>query len=70
MLSKIIKFFERPVDENPLDKAIIEKLPGVENETVSDVYQSRWVWYHTILAIELFFTNLLLLLILFVLAFN
>ena len=70
MISKIIKFFERPVDENPLDKAIIEKLPGVENETVSDVYQSRWVWYHTILAIELFFTNLLLLLILFVLAFN
>ena len=70
MLSKIIKFFERPVDENPLDKAIIEKLPGVENETVSDVYQSRWVWYHTILAIELFFTNILLLLILFVLAFN
>lgn len=70
MISKIIKFFERPVDENPLDKAIIEKLPGVENETVSDIYQSRWVWYHTILAIELFFTNLLLLLILFVLAFK
>jgi hypothetical protein len=70
MLSKIIKFFERPVNENPIDKAIIEKLPGVENETVSDVYQSRWVWYHTILAIELFFTNLLLLLILFVLAFK
>jgi len=70
MISKIIKFFERPVDENPLDRVIIEKLPGVENETVSDVYQSRWVWYHTILAIELFFTNLLLLLILFVLAFK
>lgn len=70
MLSKIVKFFERPVEDNPVDKAILEKLPGSENETVNQVYQSRWVWYHTILAIEIFFTNILLLLILFVLAFK
>lgn len=70
MLDKIVKFFERPVEENPVDKAILEKLPGSENETVNQVYQSRWVWYHTILAIEIFFTNILLLLILFVLAFK
>lgn len=67
---KIVKFFERPVEENPIDKAIIEKLPGSENEHVNEVYRARWVWYHTILAIELFFTNVLLLLILFVLAFK
>lgn len=67
---RLVKWFERPVDGNIIDKAIIEKLPGAENETVNQVYQSRWVWYHTILAIELFFTNLLLLLILFVLAFK
>ena len=67
---KIVKFFERPVEENPIDRAIIEKLPGSENEHVNEVYRARWVWYHTILAIELFFTNLLLLLILFVLAFK
>jgi hypothetical protein len=24
------------------------------------VYQARWVWYHTILAAELFLTNILL----------
>ena len=70
MLNKIVKFFERPVEENPIDKAIIEKLPGSENEHVNEVYRARWVWYHTILAIELFFTNVLLLLILFVLAFK
>ena len=70
MKEKILKFFERPVEENPVDKIIVEKLPGSENKTVNEVYQSRWVWYHTLLAIELFFTNVLLLLILFVLAFK
>jgi len=67
MLAKIIKFFERPVEDNILDKAIIEK--GSHPE-VNKIYESRWVWYHTILAIEIFFTNILLLCILMVLAFK
>jgi len=66
LVARIIAWFERPVEENPLDKAIVEKLP--QEGEVNKVYQARWVWYHTILAIELFFTNLLLLLILFVVA--
>ena len=57
-----------PVEENPVDKAILEKLPDGENKHVDEVYKARWVWYHTILAIEIAFTNVLLLLILFVLA--
>ncbi len=32
---------------------------------VKNVYESRWVWYHTILAAEIFLTNILLILILF-----
>ena len=32
---------------------------------VKRVYESRWVWYHTILAAEIFLTNILLILILF-----
>ena len=56
-----------PVEESPVEK-IIEKLP--ESDEVDKVYQARWVWYHTILAIEIAFTNVLLLLILFVLAFK
>jgi hypothetical protein len=65
VLDKIVKFFERPVDQNPLDKVIVEKgqLPEV-----NEVYQSRWVWYHTILAVELLFTNILMLCILILLA--
>ena len=36
--------------------------------TESEIYQSRWVWYHTILAAEIFLTNILLIAILLVLA--
>jgi len=64
----LTKLFKKPLEENPLDKAILEKLPSVDNPEVRKVYESRWVWYHTILAIEIAFTNLLLLAILFVLA--
>jgi hypothetical protein len=32
--------------------------------TVENAYKTRWVWYHTILAIEIFTTNMLLLAIL------
>ena len=65
-LQKITGFFEKPVEENPIDKAIVEKLP--QDGEVTKVYEARWVWYHTLLAVELFITNILLMLILFVLA--
>ncbi len=68
VFSRIVKVFERPIEENPIDKAIVENLP--QEGEVEKVYQARWVWYHTLLAVELFFTNVLLLLILFVLAFK
>lgn len=65
-LNKIFGFFEKPVEENPVDKAIIEKLP--RDGEVTKVYEARWVWYHTILAAEIFLTNILLLAILVTLA--
>jgi len=65
--SKFISGLEHPVEDNPLDKVIVEK--GSHPE-VNKVYEARWVWYHTILAIEIFFTNILLLMILLVLAFK
>ena len=63
----IDKLFGLPVAESPVEK-VIERLP--QNEEVNKVYEARWVWYHTILAIEIAFTNVLLLLILAVLAFK
>lgn len=59
------KFLERPVEENLLDQAILK---NGEHPEVNKIYQARWVWYHTILAIEIAFTNVLLIAILFVLA--
>jgi len=38
------------------------------SKTELEIYQSRWVWYHTILAAEIFLTNILLVAILLVLA--
>ena len=37
-------------------------------KTESEIYQSRWVWYHTMLAFEIFLTNILLISILLLLA--
>lgn len=64
--NNIIKQLERPVEKNPIDKTIVEKLP--QDGEVTKVYEARWVWYHTILAVEIAFTNILLLAILAVLA--
>ena len=64
---KVNENLERPVEENPLDKVIVEK--GNHPE-VNKVYEARWVWYHTILAVEIAFTNVLLLGILVLLAFK
>ena len=39
-----------------------------EELTIENAYKTRWIWYHTILAIGIFFTNMLLLAILLLLA--
>lgn len=38
--------------------------------TIENAYKTRWIWYHTILAIEILFTNILLVAILVVLTFK
>ena len=67
----MLRWFEKimgiPVEESPVEK-MIEKLPDGQNVHVDEVYKARWVWYHTILAIEIAFTNILLIAILFTLA--
>jgi hypothetical protein len=36
--------------------------------TIENAYKTRWIWYHTILAIGIFMTNVLLVAILLLLA--
>ena len=63
---KAVEAMERPLEENPVDRVIVEQLPGTENEEVNKVYEARWVWYHTLLALELFFTNIFLFILIIV----
>jgi hypothetical protein len=43
-----------------------EKINKVDNDpdpadiSVNNAYKTRWIWYHTILALELLMTNVLL----------
>jgi hypothetical protein len=48
---------ERDLEDNALDKAILDKGSNIDTDKA---YQTRWVWYHTILAVEIFFTNVFL----------
>jgi len=67
---KILTKLETPVEDNPLDNAIVDKLPSGDNQHIQEVYKARWVWYHTILAVEIAFTNILLIAILILVAFK
>lgn len=44
--------------------------PDPEDINVNNAYKTRWVWYHTILALELLMTNMLLFIIVIQLASN
>ncbi len=37
--------------------------PDPEDLNMDNAYKTRWIWYHTILALELFVTNMLLFII-------
>ena len=70
----IKRFWTKP-EEETVDELSVPKVVDVmkddtdpEEVTIENAYKTRWIWYHTILAIEIFMTNLLLLAILVVLA--
>tara|TARA_B100000212_G_scaffold185622_1_gene140078 strand:- start:1274 stop:1468 length:195 start_codon:yes stop_codon:yes gene_type:complete len=44
------------------------KDPDPAEVTVDNAYKTRWIWYHTILGIGMFMTNILLIAILLLLA--
>ena len=66
MIKWFQKLIEKPLEDNKLDQVMMHQLPVMEEEadpedlTLENAYRTRWVWYHTILAILIFFTNLLL----------
>lgn len=67
------RFWKKP--EDTIDEISVPKVIDVmaddtnpEEVTIENAYKTRWIWYHTILAIEILMTNILLLAILVVLA--
>jgi len=42
--------------------------PDPEDITIENAYKTRWIWYHTILGLELLMVNILLVAILVLLA--
>lgn len=38
----------------------VDNGPDPEDISVDNAYKTRWIWYHTILALELLMTNVLL----------
>ena len=53
---------------NLLKRRKVWKDPDPDEVSVDNAYKTRWIWYHTILALELLMVNVLLVAILIVLA--
>ena len=61
-----ISFMERI--RNLLKRRKTWKEPDPDEVSIDNAYKTRWIWYHTILALELLMVNILLVAILIVLA--
>lgn len=55
-------------EESDLEKRVRDDSPDPADLTIQNAYKTRWIWYHTILAIEIFMTNIILIAILVILA--
>jgi len=67
------RFWTKPdevVDELSVPKVVdvMKDDTNPEEVTIENAYKTRWIWYHTILALEILMTNILLLAIIVVLA--
>ena len=58
---------DKPIDKQKVIDVMADDVDPNE-VTIENAYKTRWIWYHTILAIGIFFTNILLTAILVVLA--
>ena len=68
----LTKFWKKPEPiEIKKEKVVIDMMKDdvdPDEVTIENAYKTRWIWYHTILAIGIFMTNVLLIAILTLLA--
>jgi len=63
------KFWEGdspPAPPQPID--VMKDDTDPSEVSIENAYKTRWIWYHTILALEILMTNILLIAILIVLS--
>ncbi len=48
-------------EEDDLVQKQVEKSPDPADLTIENAYKTRWIWYHTILGILMFFANIIML---------
>ena len=70
MWNKFMEWAWKQEETKPEPKVIDMMADDVDpNEvTIENAYKTRWIWYHTILAIGIFMSNILLIAILLLLA--
>ena len=66
MYGKLKEWWSRKPEPKVIDMMADDVDPN--EVTIENAYKTRWIWYHTILAIGIFFTNILLTAILVILA--
>ena len=47
-------------EEDDLVKKQIDDSPDPDDLTIENAYKTRWIWYHTILGILMFFANIIM----------
>ena len=65
----LTKFWKKP--EIKKETVVIDMMKDdvdPQELTIENAYKTRWIWYHTILAIGIFFTNIVLIAIFLLLA--
>ena len=55
-------------EEDELVKEQVEKSPDPADLTIENAYKTRWIWYHTILGLLMFFADIVLIAIFLLLA--
>ena len=55
-------------EEDEAIKKVAEKSPDPDELTIENAYKTRWIWYHTILGLLMFFANIVLIAIFLLLA--
>ena len=64
LITKLLLGIEVKKEEKKIVIDMMEDDTDPEEVTIANAYKTRWIWYHTILAIEIFMTNILLIAIL------